>query len=370
MKESNRNSSHQPLRIVVVLGTRPEAIKLAPVILRLKEQKWCDVFVINTQQHPDATEGALKVFGIDSDHFLDVMREGQSLASLSARLLTSLDTILARLNPHYVIVQGDTTSAFIGALIAFYHHAKVIHIEAGLRTSTLDLPFPEEANRRLIDQLAFLYCAPTQRAVDALISEGVSADRILHSGNTVVDALEYVQDTYGTITDSQPYILVTMHRRENWGEGIRSVCHALKLIADAFPGLAIKFATHMNPQVQTLVHNELSTVDTIDILPPIDYVQFVKLIAGARLIISDSGGVVEEAPTFGVPVLIARDETERMEAVDAGCAFIVGTDSDQIIDYARTMLGDPEHTRLQNNPFGDGKAATRIVETLYEKSGF
>ena len=359
------------IKVVVIAGTRPEAIKLAPVVLELKKHvESIETILINTRQHPVAADEVFEIFGIQADISLSVQEARQSLAKLSSKLLAQLDEVLIGVKPDYVIVQGDTTSVLCGALAGFYLGAKIVHVEAGLRTSSLRLPFPEEMNCRVVSKIADINCAPTQKAYDTLIAEGNAPESVILTTNTIVDALEYVKELNkrrGKVPTGSGYLLVTMHRRENWGEGIYLACEAIKKICAAHPDLSVKFATHVNPEVQKAVRSELGEMTNVELLPPVKYDDFIALIQGAKLIMSDSGGIVEEAPSLGVHVLITRSETERTEAIEAGCATLVGTDIDLILREANKYLS-PEYIQTGVvNPFGDGQASLRIAATIIKR---
>lgn len=359
------------IKVAVIAGTRPEAIKLAPVLLELKKHvDSIETILINTRQHPVAADEVFEIFGIQADKYLSVQEAQQSLAKLSSKLLAQLDEVLVEVKPDYVIVQGDTTSVLCGALAGFYLGAKIVHVEAGLRTSSLHLPFPEEMNRRVVSKIADINCAPTQKAYDTLIAEGNDSDSVVLTTNTIVDALEYVKDLNkrrGKVPTDSGYLLVTMHRRENWGEGIHLACEAIKKICATHPDLDVKFATHVNPEVQRAVKSELGEMNNVELLPPVKYDDFIALMQGAKLIMSDSGGIAEEAPSLGAHVLITRVETERTEAIEAGCATLVGTDIDLIVREANEYLSEEYVQPRVANPFGDGHASERIVKEILKR---
>lgn len=365
--------------ILVLFGTRPEAIKLAPVVHELKRRP--DVFrsaVCATGQHSEMLYQAVEYFDLELDYDLKVMKPGQSLASLTASLVTKLPGVLEDFNPDMVLVQGDTTTAFVGALVAFYHKTAIGHVEAGLRTDDKFAPFPEEMNRRLASVLTDHHFAPTTRARDALTGEGVSLDRIIVTGNTVIDALLYmleknkadppdIGDLEHVVTSDRRYVLITGHRRENFGEGFLNICHAIRDLAIEFPEVDFIYPVHLNPNVQEPVYGILQGVKNIFLTSPVGYKQFVRLMNGAHIILTDSGGIQEEAPSLGKPVLVMRDVTERPEAVEAGTSILVGTDRNRIVSEVKKLLTD-EHawqrmSRIKN-PFGDGKASRRIVDYM------
>lgn len=360
------------IKVAVVVGTRPEAIKLAPVILELF--KYSDVIepvVINTRQHPKAVDEVFDIFGIAADAFLSVQEERQSLGCLTSKLITQLDEKFNKIRPDFVVVQGDTTSVLCGALAGFYQNARIVHVEAGLRTSDLRLPFPEEMNRRVVSKISEINCAPTQKAYYTLLSEGVDSEDISLTQNTIVDALEFVINKNikdNNLPKETGYLLVTMHRRENWGEGISIACSAIKRICALHKDLKVKFATHVNPEIQRAVKTELKGIANVELLPPVRYDNFIALMQGAQLIMSDSGGIAEEAPSLGAHVLITRTETERTEAIDGGFATLVGTNVDLIVEKAEEYLFLGNQASPKPNPFGDGHASERIVQEILLRS--
>jgi UDP-N-acetylglucosamine 2-epimerase (non-hydrolysing) len=360
-------------RVLVVLGTRPEAIKLAPVLGALATSAALTARLCVTGQHRSMLDQMLAVFGLMPAHDLAVMQPGQDLAGVTARIVAGLAPVLVAESPAAVLVQGDTSTAFAAALAAFYAGVPVGHVEAGLRTGRTDLPFPEEMHRRLLTQLAGWHYAPTARAAAALRREGVADSAIAVTGNTVVDALQMIA-ARAPVTpaglgelDGTRLVLVTGHRRESIGAGLAALCEALLALADRFSDVRIVYPVHLNPAVHDPVHARLGAHPRIILGPPLDYLAFIALLRRAHLVITDSGGVQEEAPSFGVPVLVTRATTERQEALDAGVARLVGTDRDAIVSAAAQLLSDPTaHAamRATANPFGDGQAATRIVAHL------
>jgi UDP-N-acetylglucosamine 2-epimerase (non-hydrolysing) len=367
-----------PTRIVnllVVFGTRPEAIKLAPVIAELRRRPDVTVRVVTTAQHRELLDQVLAVFSIVPDVDLDLMRPQQTLAELSGRILSALDQLLQSAAPDAVVVQGDTTSAFMSGLAAFYRGVPVAHVEAGLRTGSLFNPFPEEMNRRLTAALTSLHFAPTARARQALLAEGISDDAIFVTGNTVVDALLQMRgsDAYKAvrlpvnIRKGERVLLVTLHRRENWGAPLAGMCRALRTIAEARADVRVVLPVHLNPAVRTVVHESLGAVPRVDLIEPLDYLEFIALMDASWLVLTDSGGVQEEAPALGRPVLVLRDVTERPEAVECGAARLVGTDPEAIVRRTLALLdNDDERASMARpvSPFGDGRAARRIVDVL------
>jgi UDP-N-acetylglucosamine 2-epimerase (non-hydrolysing) len=362
------------------MGTRPEAIKLAPLIAELGRRSNVALRVVTTGQHRALLDQVLSTFAIAPDEDLDVMRPEQSLADLSGRVLSGMDRWLSSAAPDVLVVQGDTTSAFMCALGAWYRRVPVAHVEAGLRTGSLVDPFPEEMNRRLTARVASLHFAPTARARLALLGEGVPDDTIFVTGNTVVDALLHIRrsDTYKNVAlpvpvdHTQRLLLVTLHRRESLGAPLAGMCRALRRIVEMRPDIRIVFPVHANPAVQRIVHGALGGLARIDLIPPIDYFTFIKLMDVSWLVLTDSGGVQEEAPVLGRPVLVLRETTERPEAVECGVARAVGTDPDEIVRHTLALLDNPaERAQMARavSPFGDGQAAPRIADILEARIG-
>ena len=367
------NRSEAP--VLVALGTRPEVIKLAPVILALR-QRGLSTFVLSTGQHREILQQALAAFDLIPDRDLGVMRPDQNLAHLSAALLQGMDAVLQEVQPRWVVVQGDTSTVAMVALTAFYHRVPVAHVEAGLRTGVKYDPFPEEMNRTLLGPLADLHFAPTEPACRNLLREGVPEERIHRVGNTVIDALRQMQDRVADrpaedfgleLPEDRPLVLVTGHRRENFGRGLQQVFDGLRRLAKAFPEVFILFPVHLNPNVQRAAREHLDSVPNIHLSEPLGYAAFVKAMTSARLIITDSGGVQEEAAALGVPVLVTRNTSERREAIDAGVAELVGTDGGRLLDAARRLLTDPDLHAARAQPtdvFGDGCSGERIAAIL------
>lgn len=362
--------------VMVVLGTRPEVIKLVPVILALRRHG-LPLYVLSTGQHREMLEQMLQVFDLTPDRDLQLMKADQSLAELSANLLATMDQLLADIAPCCVVVQGDTTTVAMVALAAFYRKVAVAHVEAGLRTHTKYDPFPEEINRSLLGRLADLHFAPTDVARDQLLSEGVSADDVFQVGNTVIDALRLMQERVRDLPasdlgldldDRRRLVLVTGHRRENFGQGLRNALLGLRRIAEHYgDSLQILYPVHLNPNVRQAVDDVLIGVDNVHLAPPLDYAAFVKAMTRATLIITDSGGVQEEAAALGVPVLVTRWTSERQEAVAAGIAELVGTDTEAIFQAARRLLDDDAlraQRAVPSDVFGDGCSGERIAGIL------
>lgn len=363
------------MRVLVSIGTRPEIIKLAPVVQALRARGGFDVRVLFTAQHRDLLDGPAAFFGIAPDVDLNLMTAGQTLNGLTARLFSALDAVYADERPALVIGQGDTTTVAATAIAAFHRRIPFAHVEAGLRTGDLDNPFPEEANRRLAAVVTRLHFAPTAGAAAALHAEGVPADRVFVTGNTVVDALLATAARTDiappvTLVSGQPLVVVTMHRRESFGAPMRRTIGALAELARMRPDTLFVFPVHPNPEVQRAAA-ELPKLPNIRCIDPPAYGPFVALMKHATVALSDSGGIQEEAPSLGVPVLVLRETTERPEAINAGTARLVGTDPARIIAETLQLLDDPiERARrtAEGNPFGDGRAAARIVEHIFHRA--
>ncbi|MGD0499568.1 MAG: UDP-N-acetylglucosamine 2-epimerase (non-hydrolyzing) [Bryobacteraceae bacterium] len=367
-------------RILIVFGTRPEAIKLCPLVRRLRLE--ADDFAVRvcvTAQHREMLDHALGAFSVAPDYDLDLMQPGQTLSGLAARILLGIDPILEAERPDLLVVQGDTTTTLAGALAAFHRRIPVAHVEAGLRTGDMTQPFPEEMNRVVTSRIAAWHFAPTARAAEALRGEGVARERIVVTGNTGIDAMLYVRDALASgalrapdwpwLDPDKRVILVTSHRRENFGPGFESAMRALARLA-ARGDAQIVYPVHRNPNVTGPAHALLSAIPNIVLLDPLPYVAFVDLMRRCHLIVTDSGGIQEEAPSLGKPVLVMREKTERPEAVEAGTVKLVGTGEDRIVAEAARLLDDAaEYGRMTriHNPYGDGHASERIAHTLAGK---
>lgn len=368
--------ARKAIKVLTVLGTRPEAIKLAPVIKELEAHRGeVTSLVCVTAQHREMLDPFLRLFGIRPDWDLNIMRPGQSLYDVTVSALNGLREVIESAHPDLVLVQGDTTTAFVAALSAFYEKTPVAHVEAGLRSHDKYNPFPEEINRRLADVLSDLYFAPTEAAKENLLREGVAEERITVTGNTVIDALFFVLEK--TRGDQHPLpfeprvghrlILVTGHRRESFGPGLESICAALRRIAEANEDVEIVYPVHLNPNVREPVRRILQGAQRVHLVEPLDYVPFVRLMSRAYLILTDSGGIQEEAPSLNVPVLVMRKTTERPEGIEVGAAKLVGTEADSIYQATQRLLDDEaEYRRMASapNPYGDGRAGRRIVEVI------
>ncbi len=367
-------------RCLVAFGTRPEAIKMAPLIHALRRSPAVDPVVCVTAQHREMLDSVLGLFDIKPDLDLSIMRPDQSLNALLARAIASLDEAMAEISPDLVLVQGDTATALAGAVAAFMRRVPVGHVEAGLRTGSLDHPWPEEANRRMIAVVTTRHYAPTQSSVDNLLREGADPATVLNTGNTVIDALlsisarldedsNWAREVAARLPAVMPgkhLILVTGHRRESFGEGFENICTALARISER-PDVEIVYPVHLNPNVQTIVRERLGRLANVHLIPPVDYASIVMLMKRAHLILTDSGGIQEEAPALGKPVLVMRQTSERMEAVAAGVAELVSTDPERIVRATHRLLDDAAHYKAMANavsPFGDGKASERIVADI------
>ena len=371
-------------RLLLIFGTRPEAIKMAPLLHALQTDGGFKVRLCVTAQHRQMLDEVLELFELRADHDLDVMTEGQSLNGLCSRLLERLDGVMAAEQPDLVLVHGDTSTCFMASLAAFQRGIAVAHVEAGLRTGNLQAPWPEEANRRLTAVLTHLHFAPTESARRNLLAEGVADTAICVTGNTVVDALQWMcrhlqelgwrpsEGPLAQLPEAEPLMLITGHRRENFGEGFEQICRALAELARRYPQVQFVYPVHLNPQVQEPVHRLLDGIANLQLLPPQDYRHFVWLMQRASLILTDSGGVQEEAPSLHKPVLLMRATTERPEALAAGCVRLVGTDAERIVAEVSRLLDDPaaaQAMRSANNPYGDGQACRRILARLRQHFG-
>ena len=382
------------MKISVIFGTRPEAIKLAPVILALRSDPRFECRVCITAQHREMLDQVLDVFQIVPDTDLNLMRPNQTLSSLTASAMTALDEYLAAEKPDLILVQGDTTTVFVASLAAFYHHIPVGHVEAGLRTGNMQAPWPEEANRVLTTDLATLHFVPTALSRENLLREGISSERIYVTGNTVIDALflavKKVRSAAVEIpglnpeimdpASRQPLVLITGHRRESFGDKLRSICRAVDDLAASFPHVQFVYPVHLNPNVRAAVSDILIDGTTgatrrsnIHLIEPMAYLPFVALMERATLILTDSGGIQEEAPSLGKPVLVTRDTTERPEALSAGTAKLVGADRERIVTEVTRLLNDSSYYGAMShahNPYGDGKATERILRSIRTFFGF
>jgi len=362
------------MKIACIVGTRPEAIKMAPVIMALRAEDWADVRVIATAQHRELADEVLDLFGIVPDVDLDLMQPGQSLSDLAARAITALDRALGDSAPDLVIAQGDTTSVMAVALACFYRQIPFAHVEAGLRSFDLQNPYPEELNRIVASRIAALHFAPTEQACANLRHEGVPDAQIVLTGNTVIDALHWVaaRDPKSPLAAApdRRLLLVTVHRRENFGEPLREICRALEALLEEFPDVDVLWPVHPNPNVSSLVQAKLGAAHRVHLTEPLRYGAFVAALKQAYLVLTDSGGVQEEAPALARPVLVLRRGTERPEAIAAGVARRVGTAFDDIVTHARELLNDrAAYAAMARaiSPYGDGHASGRIVRVIRDR---
>jgi len=367
-------------KVSLIFGTRPEAIKLCPLALELRKHPEFQTHVCVTGQHRQMLDQVLGVFGVTPDADLSLMQPDQTLAGLTARAVTAIDGYLAECRPDIVVVQGDTTTSFCGALAAFYQRIRVAHVEAGLRTWNKASPFPEEINRVMTSRIADVHFAPTAWSKENLIREGIPENRVFVTGNTVIDALHIAIEAVrrcppeiGGIPrellsrDAGPLVLITGHRRENFGRGFRNLCEAIADLALRFPDTAFVYPVHLNPNVRKPVFDVLSGRDNVHLIEPLNYLSFVALMERSTLVLTDSGGVQEEAPGLGKPVLVMRDTTERPEAVRTGLVTLTGTDRDAVVANASMLLKrgqSREPMSPADNPYGDGRACKRIVAVL------
>ena len=370
-------------KLALIFGTRPDTIKLAPLVLELrKHPQFFSLVTIATAQHRTMLDDVLSVFEIIPDYDLNIMTEKQSLSVLTQTLLLKLDEVLGKEKPDMAIVQGDTATTFTASLASFYHKIPVVHVEAGLRTYSKFYPFPEEIFRRLTSHTTDIHCAPTQKAVKDLRKEGISKEAIFCTGNTVIDALRIVLDKRKDVGhpvlrnlffEKKKIVVLTSHRRENWGEPMKEICEAVREVASLSPDINFVFPVHLNPVVRNVVKPILTGIENIHLIDPLNYSDFAHLLSRSHFVISDSGGLQEEAPSLGIPVLVLRDLTERPEAVTFGTVKLVGTDKREIIRYSLKLLNDKKFYNKMSrsiNPYGDGKASERIVSALLYHFGF
>lgn len=361
------------LKVALIFGTRPEAIKMAPIYHILKKSN-INVKIISTGQHREMLDQVLNLFEIKPDYELHVMKEGQNLPELTSRLITKVEDVVKKEKFDYILVQGDTTSAFVGALVGFYNKIPVGHIEAGLRTGNINSPFPEEANRKLIGNIAEIHFAPTEVNVNNLLKEGYNKDKILKVGNTVIDALYWVKENKNSDLDkikdkyglkNKKYILMTLHRRENWGQPMRDILRGTRRYLNENKELYLVFPMHLNPIIREIIKEELNGFDRKILIDPLEYLEFISVMDGAYFIMTDSGGVQEEAPSLGKPTLVLRDTTERPEAISAGTAKLVGTSSNEVYKYMKLLEGELYKKMSETkNPYGDGKTSEKIRNFL------
>lgn len=369
------------LKVMTVFGTRPEAIKMCPLVLELRKHECIEPVVCVTAQHREMLDQVLDIFGVKPDYDLDIMKTRQSLAGITTRVLEGMEDVLKKERPDIVLVHGDTSTSFVAALAAFYEQIKVGHVEAGLRTYDIYSPFPEEMNRQLTGRIANLDFAPTHRNFDNLIKENVDPDKIYITGNTVIDALKTtVKDDYKFKDEclskmdfeNKCVIIVTAHRRENLGEPLENICRAIKRIIEKYPDTEAVYPVHLNPAVRETVNGILGNTERVHLIDPLDVTELHNAIARSFMVMTDSGGIQEEAPALAKPVLVLRKETERPEAVAAGTVKIAGVDEDNIFALAEELLSNKaEYNRMAHaaNPYGDGEASRRICEALLYEFG-
>jgi UDP-N-acetylglucosamine 2-epimerase (non-hydrolysing) len=365
------------LKVLLTFGTRPEAIKMAPVIRCCRESQQIVSIVCVTGQHRQMLDQVVDYFGIHIDRDLELMAPDQTLADLTSRCLTGLDAVISEYRPDCIVAQGDTTTVMAASLAAFYRRIPFVHVEAGLRTGNLQAPWPEELNRRITGMVTALHCAPTARAAENLLREGVKADSVAVTGNTVIDALMWTvnrqrngnapwREKYAAF-GSRRMVLITGHRRENFGDSLEQICYAILMLAGGFPDVEFVYPVHLNPNVREPVRRLLANCGNIHLINPVPYPEFVWLMNRSTLILTDSGGVQEEAPSLKKPVLVMRETTERPEALQSGAAELVGTDVRKIVDKVSLLLTDPVEyasRQIAVNPYGDGHSAQRIVDLI------
>lgn len=372
------------LRVLSVFGTRPEAIKMAPLVKQLAIEENIDAKVCVTAQHREMLDSVLQLFEITPDYDLNIMKAGQTLTEMTANMLIKLDPVLAEFKPDLILVHGDTSTTLCASLAAFYHRIPVGHVEAGLRTYQIYSPWPEEGNRQLTGVLASMHFAPTTTAEKHLKQECVPNENVFVTGNTVIDALFMVKEKieqdqsinvkmkahFSDLGLNKKRVLITGHRRENFGQGFENICNALQQLANRFPDVEFVYPVHLNPNVREPVNRLLSNVSNVKLIEPQEYLPFIWLMLNSHLLLTDSGGIQEEAPSLGLPVLVMRDTTERPEAVEAGTVKLVGTDADSIVNNVSMLLEDSniyEKMSRSHNPYGDGQACHRIIEAIKER---
>ncbi|MDO5725172.1 MAG: UDP-N-acetylglucosamine 2-epimerase (non-hydrolyzing) [Tissierellia bacterium] len=364
------------MKVIVIFGTRPEAIKMAPVVKELQKRKELETFVCVTAQHREMLDKVLEIFDIVPDYDLNIFKPGQTLTDITIESLKGLEEILTTVKPDLLLVQGDTSTVFSGALASFYHKIKIGHVEAGLRSNNLYSPYPEEANRRLVSVLADYNFCPTDSNRQNLLNEGISDSKIYITGNTVIDSLKYtVKDDYEFEDEvlkkldfnSKRFILLTSHRRENIGQPMKNIFNAVKDVLNIYEDVEVIFPMHLNPKVRKIAVEILGNHNRVHLISPLDYFEFTNLLNRVHFVITDSGGIQEEAPTMGKPVIVVREETERMEGVDAGSAILAGTEYKNVYNALDSLLKDDKlYNKMSEvqNPYGDGFSAQRIVDII------
>ncbi len=374
------------MKILSIFGTRPEAIKMAPLVVKLNDNENITSAVCVTGQHREMLDQVLDLFNIIPDYDLNVMKKNQSLSEVTSNIITKLSPILSEFEPDLILVHGDTTTTFTATLSGFYHQIPVGHVEAGLRTGNILSPWPEEGNRKLVSCLTEMHFAPTQQAMDNLLEENIHKNKITITGNTVIDALFMMKDKiendkilssklcqmFPFTKNKNRIVLVTGHRRENFGEGFENICESLKLLAKTNQDVNFVYPVHLNPRVREPVNDLLTGIDNIHLIEPQGYLEFVYLMINSDIILTDSGGIQEEAPSLGKPVVVMRDTTERPEAVTAGTVILVGTNKNKIVNTINSLLNNEERYRqmsMAHNPYGDGTASDKIIQQIIENLG-
>ena len=364
------------IKVMSIFGTRPEAIKMAPLVKELESREEIKSIVCVTAQHREMLDQVLETFNIKPDYDLNIMKQGQTLSEITSRVLIGLEDIIKKEMPNIILVHGDTTTTFAGALAAFYNQVDIGHVEAGLRTNDKYSPFPEEMNRQMVDCMTDMYFAPTDLSKLNLVKENIDEDKIYVTGNTAIDAMKttvsekYSHPELDWVNADERLILVTAHRRENLGEPMRHIFKAIRRIVDEFNDVKVLYPIHLNPKVREVAHEVFDGCDRVKLIEPLEVFDFHNFINRCYMIMSDSGGVQEEAPSLGKPVLVLRDTTERPEGISAGTLKLVGTDEDVIYNEAKTLLTDSlayEKMSKASNPYGDGHASKRIVDAIIEK---
>ena len=366
------------IKVMTVFGTRPEAIKMAPLVKELKSRKEIDCIVCVTAQHRQMLDQVLNVFNITPDYDLDIMKQGQTLSDITSKVLKGLEAVINKEKPQIVLVHGDTTTTFAGALAAYYTSTDIGHVEAGLRTWNKYSPYPEEMNRQMVGVLADMHFAPTEKSKQTLLSEGKSEENIYVTGNTAIDALSttvnpnYSNELFDWV-GSDRLILLTAHRRENLGEPMRHMFRAIKRIVDEFSDVKVIYPVHLNPKVKEIADEILGNNDRVKLIPPLEVIDFHNFLNKSYIILTDSGGIQEEAPSLGKPVLVLRDTTERPEGIEAGTLKLAGTDEETIYSLTRDLLTNKEiydSMSMASNPYGDGHASERIVDSIIKKYSY
>lgn len=364
------------IKVMSIFGTRPEAIKMAPLVKELESRKEIKSIICVTAQHRQMLDQVLETFEIKPDYDLDIMKQGQTLTEITSRVLMGLEEVIKEAQPDIILVHGDTTTTFAGALAAFYNQVSIGHVEAGLRTNDKYSPFPEEMNRQMVDCMTDMYFAPTSLSKKNLLTENIEESKIYITGNTAIDAMattvkeDYTHPELDWINKDERLILVTAHRRENLGEPMRHIFKAIRRIVDEFNDVKVLYPIHMNPKVRETAHEIFDGCDRVKLIEPLEVFDFHNFINNCYMIMSDSGGVQEEAPSLGKPVLVLRDTTERPEGIDAGTLKLVGTDEENIYNEAKILLTDKnayDKMSKASNPYGDGQASKRIVDAIIEK---